>query len=86
MLLNLYYPLSPAASLGPWNGGATQKWEAIIQPGTQNSWYLKNVGTGRFLGVEGNVPANPVLEAEVDADLLARFDKAHVVGLNDQNA
>ena len=59
---------------------------ATIQPGTQNSWFLRNVGTGLFLGVAGNVPANPVLDTETNADLLARFDNSPIVGLGAQNA
>lgn len=59
---------------------------ATLQPDTQNSWFLRNVDTGLFLGVAGNVPANPVLETDTDADLLARFDNSPIVGLNALNA
>ncbi|KIJ99480.1 hypothetical protein K443DRAFT_624137 [Laccaria amethystina LaAM-08-1] len=72
------------ADLRPWDNRDAQKWVATIEPGTQNSWFLRNVGTGRSLGVAGNILAHLVLETETNAENLARFDNARIVGLNAQ--
>lgn len=54
-----------------------------LRTGTQNTWFLKNVATGRYLGVHGAVPLNDNFPDSI-ADGLARFDNVHIVGLEAQ--
>lgn len=55
-----------------------------LRTGTQNTWFFKNVATGRYLGVQGDVPLDDNFPESIAAGF-ARFDNVHIVGLEAQD-